>query len=136
MVSIPRTVAFVAAGSLLALSAGVLAASPASAKGGNGRIVRSSGTCSNGAHWKLKAKTDNSRLEVEFEVDANRTGQRWAVTLKDNGATVFSGTRSTSAPSGSFSVAPRIADRAGADVITARAVRVGTGGTCSGRLTF
>jgi hypothetical protein len=133
MIHTPRAVALVMAGSMLTLTVGVVAASPASAKG---RVVRSSGTCSNGAHWKLKAKADDRRLEVEFEVDTNRNGQKWTVKLRDNGATVYSGTRTTSAPSGSFSVNRLIANRAGADVITAKATRAGTGATCSGSATF
>jgi len=132
MIHTPRAVAVVA-GMLLTLTAGVAAASPASAKG-KARVVRSSGTCSNGAHWKLKAKADDRRIEVEFEVDTNRNGQKWAVKLRDNGATVYSGTRTTTAPSGSFSVNRLIADRAGADVITATATRGSA--TCSGKVTY
>lgn len=128
-----RAAALVVAGSLLTLTAGVAAASPASAKG-KARVVQSSGVCSNGAHWKLKAKADDSRLEVEFEVDTNRNGQRWAVKLRDNGATVYSGTRTTGAPSGSFSLERLIANRAGADVITATATRGSA--TCRGKITY
>jgi hypothetical protein len=42
--------------------------------------------------------------------------------LRDNGELFFSGQRTTQAPSGSFTVEKRTADRVGSDVIRARAV--------------
>src|SRR6478672_10829834 len=36
--------------------------------GDDDRVIRT-GTCSSGAGWKLKVKTDDGRLEVEGEVD-------------------------------------------------------------------
>jgi len=101
-----------------------------------GTEVRSSGTCSSGATWKLEAKTDDGRIQVELEADSNRVGQTWSVRLKDNGVLVYSGTAKTGAPSGSFSVGRRIANRAGTDTITATATRTATGQTCSARLAF
>jgi hypothetical protein len=113
---------------IAALAVPVVAAAPAEAK--SARPVTSHGTCSNGATWKLKAKHDDSRIEWEFEVDTNRNGQAWSVTVKDNGSTVYSGRRTTLAPSGSFSVERRTSDRAGVDVIRAKATRGGA--VCSG----
>lgn len=98
--------------------------------------IRTSGTCSMGSTWKLKAKPDNGRIQVEFEVDSNRVGQAWAVAWRDNGILVHQGVHRTVAPSGSFTVEQRIANRAGADLITARATQAATGEVCSGRLTF
>ncbi len=118
----------------LAPASALLGAADAAAKG---RTVTRIGRCSNGATWKLKANTeDGGRIGVEFEVDANRNGQRWSVVLTDNGAVVFSGVRTTLAPSGSFSVERRIVDRPGVDHLTARAVRLATGATCRGSLDF
>jgi hypothetical protein len=91
------------------------------------------GRCSNGASWKLKAKHDDARLEVEFEVDQNVNGRRWNVVLKRDGAVVFRGVRITRPPSGSFEVNRRIADPAGADRIVATA-RAAAGGTCRAAL--
>src|SRR4051794_38935663 len=71
--------------------------------GGNNRIVKL-GTCSASSHSKIKAKADDGRIETEFEVDQNRVGKRWRVTISKNGAVVFRGIRATHAPSGSFSV--------------------------------
>jgi len=109
---------------------GLLALAPsASAKSGPEVVAR--GACA-GAVWKLKGKHDDGRLEVELEVDSNRNGQTWAVVLTDNGARVFSGTRVTKAPSGSFSVERRIADRPGVDTVVATAKRGSA--TCTGRI--
>jgi len=115
---------------------GALVATAAPAALAKGHEVRTSGACSQGATWKLKAKTDNGRLEVEFEVDSNRVGQSWSVQLKDNGVLVYSGTSTTIAPSGSFEVQRRIADRAGKDTITAYAEHAASGQTCSARIVF
>ena len=98
-----------------------VAASSAFAKGGNG-VVRN-GSCSAAAVWKLKAKADDGRIETEFQVDENRAGKRWRVTVTRNGATVFSGIRTTVAPSGSFTVRRLLAGPAsGRVVVTARAL--------------
>ena len=103
-----------------AVAAPVLAAGPAQAQGGS-PAVKASGACTGGGTWKLKAKHDNSRVEIEHEVDTNRAGQPWTVTITDNNATVFHGTRTTTAPSGSFTVRVLTGDRAGADVIRTKA---------------
>lgn len=132
MSRISRTLAFVSATSLLSLSALAVAA-PADARP---RVERASGSCSNGATWKLKAKADDGRIEVEFEVDTNRNGQRWDVKISDNGTRVYHRTRTTVAPSGSFTVHKRITNRAGADAITAKATRTSTGATCVGHVTY
>jgi hypothetical protein len=126
----PLTAAIVTGTLLLA------GATPALAdKGANDRGKRASGSCATGV-WNLKAKPDDGRLEVEFEIDTNRNGQAWRVRIFDNGHRVFAGTRTTHAPSGSFDVEKRIANRAGRDHIVAKATRVSTGRTCTGSLTF
>ena len=127
----------------VAASAALAAAAPAYASGGaddhGGRArhggasaVRSSSSCATGV-VRLKAKHDDARIEVEAEVDTNRNGQRWSVRLVDNGHTVWRGKRITHAPSGSFSIEKRIADRRGKDVITVRVARGRT--VCSTRVT-
>jgi hypothetical protein len=119
---------------LTLLIALVALAVPALAWGkGNPGVVKT-GKCSNGASWKLKAKNDDARIEVEFEVDQNVAGRRWNVTLKRDGAVVFRGVRVTRAPSGSFSITRRIANPAGADRIVATA-QAAAGGTCRAALT-
>ena len=120
--------------SAAALALGLLALAVPSAQAQGGGDVRTSGSCSASTDWKLKAKPDNGRIEVEFELDSNVSGQTWAVTLTDNGARVFAGTRMTAGPSGSFTVQRRIANRAGADSLVATAMNSATGETCRGGL--
>ena len=102
-------------------------------KGGNDGRVTKSGDCSGASNWKLKAKPDDGRLEVEFEVDQNRNGVKWNVRLRRNGKSVASGARRTKAPSGSFSFNRRIANPAGKDRISAVARRA-SGETCRASL--
>src|SRR5205814_6252808 len=92
---------------VFAILAAVLVAfaSTAAASGGSddprgddhgGNVTRThakSGTCSAASQSKLKVKADNGRLE--FEVDQNRVGKRWSVTLKRNGSNVFHSIRTT-----------------------------------------
>ena len=114
------------------LAAALATAAPASAKAGD---VIKSGKCSAAAvSWKLKAKPDNGKIEVEFEVDSNVNGQVWAWTLKDNGAKVAGGNATTVAPSGSFTARRLIANRAGADKIVGTATRGAV--TCTGSVTL
>jgi hypothetical protein len=112
----------VATAAMLAMGSAALLAAPAEAKGSDGRVEKR-GTCSKGGTWKLKAKHDDNRIEWEFEVDTNRVGQKWSVKVTDNKTRIFTGTRTTTAPSGSFSVEKKTANRAGKDVIKARATR-------------
>jgi hypothetical protein len=108
-----------------------LAAGPAFASHGGG--VATSGSCSQRGVFTLKAKHDDAAIEVEYQVDTNRAGQAFHVRLTDNGTVFLDRTVTTTAPSGSFTVNKRTADRAGADVIRARAVS-GTN-TCGGSVT-
>ena len=118
---------------LTALAALLALPAPGIGKGGDARVIRS-GDCTGASNWKLKAKPDDGRLEVEFEVDQNRNGVEWHVKLKRNGKTVVSTDRTTRAPSGSFSLERRIANPAGTDRISATATRDGE--TCRGSLSI
>ena|SRR5690349_23682550 len=120
------------------VAATILAVTPAAfagtAKHGNG--VQKQGKCTASSTWKLKAKPDDGRLEVEFEVDSNVNGQTWNVSLRDNGMVFFKGTRVTQAPSGSFTVNRRTANQAGTDKIIGRATNQSTGEVCRGVLSI
>jgi hypothetical protein len=107
----------------------LLAVPAASAKGHRGVTVR--GTCSQQSTSKLKLSREDRGIEVEFEVDQNRNGVPWKVNLRRNGVRVASLKVTTRAPSGSFKVRRVIADRPGADRITARAFRSGEACTAS-----
>lgn len=117
---------------LLALGSPALAAHG----GGNDDRVVKTGTCSDGARWKLKVKTDNGGLEVEGEVDSNRSGQAWSWKIKDNGSVAVKGTATTGGRSGSFSIERRIADQPGTDTVTFRARYAATGEVCKATIAF
>ncbi len=107
----------------IAAALGATTVQAASAKSGDG--VRVAGTCSDTSSSKLKVKRDDRRLAVEFEVDQNRNGVPWTVELRKDGRLVFQGTRTTLAPSGSFSLERRIVGTTG--TVTASATRAGEG---------
>ncbi len=119
---------------LCGLTAAAVAAGPSAAD--RGREVIRNGSCSGASDWKLKVKLDNGRLETEFEVDQNRIGRRWRVTLVQDGETVFSGIRRTAAPSGSFEARRLLPNRSGTDRIVARARALAGGEICRGALSF
>ena len=110
----------------------LVAATPAFASGGGG--VSSSGACTNGDHFELKAKHDGGGIEMEYQVDSNRAGQVWAVRITDNGAVVVSRHATTAGPSGSFTIRKVIADRPGPDKIHAHATFQNH--TCRGTVTL
>jgi len=113
----------------------VTAAPLAHAKDDDGRIIRT-GSCSGSADWKLKAKHDDGRIEVEFEVDSNQSGQTWRVRVRDNGVRVIATRATTGGRSGSFDIERKVANRAGSDSFVARARDLSSGQLCVGRLTF
>ena len=111
------------------------ASTAAAHDGGGGRGITKAGTCSAASHSKLKVKADDGRLETEFEVDQNRVGKRWRVTILKNGSTVFRGIRTTQAPSGSFEVRRLLAGGAGSRIVaTARSLSGGE--TCRAAISF
>jgi hypothetical protein len=91
------------------------------ANSGGNKTTRVTGRCTDGSTSKLKVKPDDGRLETEFEVDQNRNGVTWKVTLRRNGALAVKTHARTKAPSGSFSVERRLTNGAGSDRISARA---------------
>lgn len=100
-----------------------LAFVPATLAKDGGVLVR--GTCTNASASKLKLSLENGRIEAEFEVDQNRSGVRWTVSLRRvvAGGTrpLFTGTRVTRPPSGSFELWRVVANSPGRDTIRARA---------------
>jgi hypothetical protein len=130
----PRTRLLMTTAALtLSLTAPLLAAgTPAFASGGGG--VSASGACTNGGHFKLKAKHDDRAIELEYQVDSNRAGQVWKVRITDNGAVVVSRHATTMGPSGSFTIRKVIANRPGPDKIHARATFKNH--TCAGTVTL
>jgi hypothetical protein len=117
-----------------ALAAAVAAAPGASQALAKGDDVRVSRKCTGPSSIKLKLKPDNGRLEVEAEVDQNRNGVAWRWSLLRGSAKIASGSATTRAPSGSFSVRRLVTDQAGTDTITARATRSGETCTVTARI--
>ncbi len=101
----------------------------------NRREIRVSGSCTGNSRAKLKVKRDRGRLKTEFEVDQNANGVRWAVKLSRNGTVAVSTTRTTHAPSGSFSIERRLGNGPGPDTISASATSP-TGEVCTASATI
>ena len=114
----------------LALAVLAVALLPMSANAQGGADVIKTGSCSARSDWKLKLSKDGGRIETEFEVDQNRVGRKWRVTLKHNGNRFFRGVRITQAPSGSFEVRKFANNAAGTDKIVARARNLRSGELC------
>jgi hypothetical protein len=112
---------------LLAIASLGVASAPVAAKTG---AITSSGNCSASSTWKLKLSPDDTRIEVEFQVDQNRNDRAWRVSLSQNGVFVSRLTRLTRAPSGSFTVRWLRPNHAGADRFVAKATNVLTGEVC------
>ena len=99
------------------------------------RERRVAGECTGDSTSKLKVKLRDGRLKTEFEVDQNVVGVRWAVKLSRNGDVAVETTRTTRAPSGSFSIERRLRNGAGRDTIGAEATSP-TGEVCTATITF
>jgi hypothetical protein len=93
------------------------------------------GACTGRSTSKLKLSDEDGRIEVEFEVDQNRNGVPWTIVLRRDGVRVATAVRVTRPPSGSFELRRVIANGAGTDVVSARAMRR-SGEVCSARGTF
>lgn len=123
---------------IAALAAMLLVLAPTAlagqSKGGKGIIKQ--GKCTGSSTWKLKVKSDDGRLQTEFEVDQNRVGKRWRVTLVRDGSTVFRGIRTTVAPSGSFTVRRLLTASAGTTRIVASAKALQSGESCRAVVSF
>lgn len=132
----PTILRHTAATATVVLAFGALSTLPAAAAAKDGGEVERRGNCSMSTDWKLKAKADDGRIEVEAEVDSNRSGQTWTWRILHNGGVSAHGTATTKPPSGSFEVRRLLVNAAGPDQIGWRSTNTATGETCSGGLTF
>ncbi len=121
------------AAALAALTVGIAAAQAVATKGSP--QIRARGTCTGSSTSKLKLKGEDGRIEVEFEVDQNRNGVRWNVSIFQNGGRIAKLTRVTHAPSGSFDARVIASNKAGADAFRARATRT-SGEVCTASASF
>jgi hypothetical protein len=117
------------------LVATTLVAAPMTASAKDGDIIRR-GDCTARSDWKLKLSPENGRIEVEFEADQNRNGQRWNIKMKRNGNVFWRGSRTTRPPSGSFEVRRLARNGAGTERIVVRARNPRTGEVCRGMARF
>ena len=123
------------AAAAIALAAAILGGPVAGlAVAKDGDVIRR-GACSGRSDWKLKLSDEDGRIEVEFEVDQNRNGVRWNVTLRRGDARIARLVRTTRPPSGSFEARIVASNRAGADTFRARASSP-AGEVCTARATF
>ena len=107
----------------------------ATAHANDGDVIKR-GSCSGTANWKLKASPENGRIEVEGEVDSNRVGQTWNWRILHNGSVSAKGSKTTVAPSGSFTVRRVLVNIKGRDSIAFRAKNPKSGEICRSALTF
>lgn len=98
--------------------------------GGNRDDVRVVRRCSAASSAKLKLSPEDGGVEVEFEVDENRIGKRWIVTLSRNGERVLRRAAVTRAPSGSFEVRSVVSPGSPRTNVIATARRPATGELC------
>jgi hypothetical protein len=118
LTAVRRPVSLTIMSLLLAVALGLPAAANAR-HGGDGNEVRAAGTCGGDVHSQLKLKARDGGIEAEVEVDHARSGSSWRVTHSQEGRVVWRG--SVRAGSGSFSLARRLRDLAGADRVGVRA---------------
>jgi hypothetical protein len=130
-----KTRTAIAALALSTLALPLAAIAPATASGGGGG-VRTHGACQGAATWKLKAKPDSGRIEVEAEVHGSHSGQAWDWTLKHNGSVSSKGAATTHGTSHSFSVGRRMTNLSGKDHFVFRAERRATGDVCRGTISL
>jgi hypothetical protein len=114
---------------VILFAAALLAVPAAFAKGSHHRAVRVRGVCTQQSTSKLKLTREKRGTVVVFEVDQDRSGVPWNVTLRRNGHRVASLTATTRGPSGTFEIRRMIARRPDSNRITAIATR-DSGETC------
>jgi hypothetical protein len=85
---------------------------------------------------KLKVGADDGRLEVEGQVDSNRVGQHWNWRVVHNGSLSTYGSRTTLAPSGSFTVRRTVVNLRGTDSVMFRAVNTHSREVCRTTIYF
>jgi hypothetical protein len=98
--------------------------------------VRVGGTCTASSTSKLKLSPEDGKVEVEFEVDENRVGKVWNVTVRRNGTQVVSRSARTRGPSGSFEVRAVVSAGSPKTNVVAVARRRGTGEVCRATATL
>lgn len=129
--TLTQAVALIAAGGVTAGLA--LVAAPA-AQALPAFETQKTGTCTAGAWWDLSLEREYGSLEVDFDIERARAGERWTVTLTHNG-TAKRSVRVITDYEGDADAQWILRDRAGTDRIVVKATSA-SGQTCkaSGRI--
>ena len=117
--------------SLVVVGALAFAALGGVALAGQNDVIERGG-CSGASDWKLKLSPEDGRLEVEFEVDQNVSGDTWRVRIRHGDSVVFRGSETTGGASGSFETRIVEDDLAGTDTFHAKARNLSTDEVCRG----
>lgn len=106
---------------LLCLGGAGQASARGGGSGGGGQEVRAAGSCGAGATSKVRLRSRDGVLRVQFEVDHNRARAVWRVVLVQDRRVVWRGSARTRGTSDAFEIERRLRDLPGADTVTARA---------------
>lgn len=104
----------------LAVAGALCVSSPAAADEGDGSEVRKAGSCTGSSRSSLRVRSKDDALEVEFEIDARRSGT-WNVILLHERRIVFRGPLRARGTSSSVRLRRTLADWYGRDAISVRA---------------
>ena len=111
------------------VATGVIA--PLAAQAGNAE-VKKEGPCSGRSEWKLEIRLeDNNTFRVRWEADSGIVGQRWTLTLRQNGAVIASAVRTTNADGEAQLNLRGVQNKAGMDTFAGFARQIRTGETCA-----
>ncbi|MGH2943325.1 MAG: hypothetical protein ACRDLN_11205, partial [Solirubrobacteraceae bacterium] len=99
------------------------------------REARVAGTCAKGATARLRLRSRDGTIRLEFEVKRRRARETWRVVLVHERRVAWRGTVRTSRSSGSFRIRRSLDDLDGPDQVTARGSGP-RGVTCEARATL
>ena len=107
------------------------AIAPLAARAGNIE-VKKEGPCSGSSEWKLEVRLeDNNTFRVRWEADSGIAGQRWALTLRQDGAVIASAVRTTNVDGEAQLRLRGVQNTGGTDTFAGSARNLRTGETCS-----
>jgi len=135
MGAVPSRAVHIRAAAAVALALAVGTAPPALGHDGGDDDVRVAGACGTGADARLRLKSDDGAIRVEFEVDSRRGRERWRVILVHERRVVWRGRARTRPGSRSFRIRRSIPDFDGVDEVSVRASGPG-GNTCQAGATL
>lgn len=126
----PRRI--VAAASVAALAGGLLVIGGGAASAAPGAVAdhEKRGSCGPNAFYDADLERDDGRLEMSFEIDGARAGEKWNVAMKQNGDRVLKQVFTTDRER-EIDVERNLTDNRGVDTVKVTAKKVGGGGKCT-----